>query len=423
MGERFTPGQLAAILGTIGHGITAQGPDGALVYANDAAARLCGLESSEELLGLTVPEVLERFEIIGEDGAPLPSERLPNRLALETGEAQEGVVGYRLKPSGEDRWSVLRSTPLLSPEGDVRPRGQRLPGRHGGAQCRGAHSLPRRGEHDPLRFARRRGDARRACARCSSRAWPTTASSISLSEDDASLRQVVISHREPDREQLLRELRHRYPPEANDSIRSPRSAERRAAPDPGRPRRRARRGGGGRGAPPAVRVARGALVHRRPAGDARQAARDDLARHGRVASALRHVRSRPRPRDRAPCGARDRQRTALQCRAGVVRAADTLLLSAPVGIGFWDRDLRFVRVNDALAEINRLDSGGARRPDPRRAAAAPRADGSSRSTASVLETGEPVVHTESTDDAGRADRRPAALALELLPGAHARAAA
>ena len=28
---------------------------------------------------------------------------------------------------------------------------------------------------------------------------------------------------------------------------------------------------------------------------------------------------------------------------------DTLLVSAPVGIGFWDRELRFVRVNDALA--------------------------------------------------------------------------
>ena len=33
---------------------------------------------------------------------------------------------------------------------------------------------------------------------------------------------------------------------------------------------------------------------------------------------------------------------------------DTLLVSAPVGIGFWDRELRFIRVNDALAAINGL---------------------------------------------------------------------
>ena len=43
-----TPEELASILRNVGDGITAQGPDGALVYANDAAARLCGLESAEQ---------------------------------------------------------------------------------------------------------------------------------------------------------------------------------------------------------------------------------------------------------------------------------------------------------------------------------------------------------------------------------------
>ena len=75
-----------------------------------------------------------------------------------------------------------------------------------------------------------------------------------------------------------------------------------------------------------------------------------------------------------------------------------MLRSAPVGIGFWDRDLRFVRVNDALAALNRLPPeehigktlaeviptlAPALEPLYRR----------------VLESGEPVVHTESTDDA------------------------
>src|ERR1700751_1940564 len=31
---------------------------------------------------------------------------------------------------------------------------------------------------------------------------------------------------------------------------------------------------------------------------------------------------------------------------------DALYRSAPVGLGFWDRDLRYVRVNEALAAIN-----------------------------------------------------------------------
>lgn len=77
-----TPDVLASILRNVGDGITAQGPDGRLVYANDAAARLCGLESADELIRLAPAEVLERFEIIGEDREPLPLEELPSRRAF-----------------------------------------------------------------------------------------------------------------------------------------------------------------------------------------------------------------------------------------------------------------------------------------------------------------------------------------------------
>ena len=31
---------------------------------------------------------------------------------------------------------------------------------------------------------------------------------------------------------------------------------------------------------------------------------------------------------------------------------DTLVATAPVGLGFWDRDFRYLRINDALAELN-----------------------------------------------------------------------
>jgi len=77
---------------------------------------------------------------------------------------------------------------------------------------------------------------------------------------------------------------------------------------------------------------------------------------------------------------------------------DTLLVSAPVGIGFWDRDLRFVRVNDALAALNRLS--------PEEHVGRPLAEVIPTLAPTleplyrrVLETGEPLVHTESTDDA------------------------
>ena len=77
---------------------------------------------------------------------------------------------------------------------------------------------------------------------------------------------------------------------------------------------------------------------------------------------------------------------------------NTLLVSAPVGIGFWDRDLRFVRVNDALATINGLspEEHVGRYLGDVVGELAPILVPLYRR---VLETGEPVVHTESTDDA------------------------
>ena len=212
----LAPEELASILRNVADGITAQGPDGKLVFANDAAARLCGLESSDELLQLSGPQLLRRFEIIGEDGAQMPVDRLPNRLAFTERSPQEGVLGYRILPSGDERWSVLRSTPLLNDAGEV---------------------------HLVINVFHDITDERSAEARIRFLAEASTLLSASLDyeatladlghllvpriadycivdtigEDEASLRQVVISHRDPEREELLRELRRRYPPEENEA--------------------------------------------------------------------------------------------------------------------------------------------------------------------------------------------------------------
>ena len=111
--------QLDVVLRNVADGITAQRADGSLAYANDAAARLLGLESGDEMLALTGAELLERVAIIGEDGAPPAPDELPNRRALTTKRAEEGTVAYRLLPDGEERWSFVRSTPILTADGEV----------------------------------------------------------------------------------------------------------------------------------------------------------------------------------------------------------------------------------------------------------------------------------------------------------------
>ena len=393
----LAPEELASILRNVADGITVQGAEGGLVFANDAAARLCGLESSEELLQLSGSELLDRFEIIGEDGELMPLERLPNRLAFAERAPQEGVLGYRILPSGDERWSILHSTPLLDDAGDV---------------------------HLVINVFHDITDERNAEARIRFLAEASTLLSASLDyeatladlgnllvpriadycivdtigEEEGSLRQVVISHRDPEREALLRELRRRYPPEENDA--HPVS-EVLATGDP-----------------ILIPDARGeALAHAAVDGE-------HLALY-QALDAMSYIVVPLQARGRLlgtislGTGGSGRRfgKSDLQLAHEIARRAalaidnarlfgaaqesyaqlNTLLVSAPVGIGFWDRDLRFVRVNDALAAVNRKtpEEHVGRTLEEVIPTLAPALLPLYRQ---VLESGEPLVHTESTDD-------------------------
>jgi PAS domain S-box-containing protein len=113
-----TPGQAESILRHVADAITVQAPDGTLLYANDAAVRALGFESEEELLAAPLSRLLSRFEVLAPDGSPLPVERLPGRLALG-GIESEQLVCYRLADTGEERWAVVRGTPVHDENGEV----------------------------------------------------------------------------------------------------------------------------------------------------------------------------------------------------------------------------------------------------------------------------------------------------------------
>jgi PAS domain S-box-containing protein len=107
--------QLEAIMQTVDEGIIVQSADG-VVYANDGAARIIGFESAAEFLAADRDEVIERFEMLDEAGRPLTAANLPGRRAL-AGEAVEMVIRYRVRATGVERWSVVRANPVTSPEG------------------------------------------------------------------------------------------------------------------------------------------------------------------------------------------------------------------------------------------------------------------------------------------------------------------
>jgi PAS domain S-box-containing protein len=111
--------QLEAILGGVADAVTAQAPDGRLLFANEAAVELLGFESREALLSAPLPEILQRFEILEEDGGPFPLERLPGRRAIAEGVGGDVVVRFRVRESGEEYWSAVKATPIRDPEGRV----------------------------------------------------------------------------------------------------------------------------------------------------------------------------------------------------------------------------------------------------------------------------------------------------------------
>jgi PAS domain S-box-containing protein len=393
----IAPDELASILRSVEDGITAQGPDGALVYANDAAARLCGLGSAEEMLSVTGAELLERFEIVGEDGELLPIEQLPNRRAFVEREPQRGVLGYRVLASGDEYWSVVRSTPVFGQDGELR------------LVINVFHDVTaERNAQARLRFL-----AEASTLLASSLDFEATLADVAhllvprladycivdALESDSTLRQMVISHRDPAREELLRELRRRYPPDTNEA--HPVSVVLRSA------------------APLLIEDARLDALER-AAVDAEHlslyhaleavsyivvplAARGRLLgtislgtgesgrRFGEADLELAHEIAR-----RAALAIDN----ALLFRAAQESYAqlNTLLVSAPVGIGFWDRDLVFVRVNDALAQLNHrpLEEHIGRTLAEVIPKLAPALEPLYRR---VIETGEPVVHEESTDEA------------------------
>jgi len=100
--------ELDFILAGVADGVTAQAPDGSLIYANDAAVETLGYGSVEELLAAPVTEIMNRFEVFDEEGKPFPLDHLPGRIALTGEKPDDQVMRFRVVATNEERWSVVR---------------------------------------------------------------------------------------------------------------------------------------------------------------------------------------------------------------------------------------------------------------------------------------------------------------------------
>ena len=120
LGERLVGDDLRAILEGVADSVTAQGPDGSLVYANEAAVRVLGFPSAEALLSAPLAQIMARWILLTPEGEPQSLAELPGRLAL-MGQEPEGVlVQFIDRESGERRWSRIKAKPVRDADGSVR---------------------------------------------------------------------------------------------------------------------------------------------------------------------------------------------------------------------------------------------------------------------------------------------------------------
>jgi PAS domain S-box-containing protein len=120
LGERLVGEDLRAILEGIADSVTAQGPDGGLVYANDAAVLVLGFPSAEALLSAPLTQIMARWELLTPSGDPLPTTDLPGRKALMGEEPEAVLVQFRERGGNETRWSRIKARPVLDADGSVR---------------------------------------------------------------------------------------------------------------------------------------------------------------------------------------------------------------------------------------------------------------------------------------------------------------
>lgn len=112
--------ELESILEGVADGVTAQDPTGRVVYANEAAARISGYPTAREMLQAPPQEFLRRFELLDESGGPFPVDQLPGRLSLRGKPSPETLLRFREVATGEERWSMVKASPVFDQEGRVR---------------------------------------------------------------------------------------------------------------------------------------------------------------------------------------------------------------------------------------------------------------------------------------------------------------
>ncbi|HEU5076633.1 MAG TPA: PAS domain-containing protein, partial [Polyangiaceae bacterium] len=115
---RALSNRLEIVLEGVADGITVQDRTGRVVFANSAAAKICGFSSGQELMDTPPAEVVARFQMLDVEGKPFTVENLPGRLAMAGKGPTSAVVHVRERASGRDWWVLIRASAVFDAAGE-----------------------------------------------------------------------------------------------------------------------------------------------------------------------------------------------------------------------------------------------------------------------------------------------------------------
>jgi len=111
--------RLAVTLDALGEAITIRGEGDRLMYANKAALERMGVGSVAELRKADPRALLDPYLITTEDGREIHIEDLPSARLLRGEDAEPLLMRTVHRASGEERWVLLKATPVPGPHGEV----------------------------------------------------------------------------------------------------------------------------------------------------------------------------------------------------------------------------------------------------------------------------------------------------------------
>jgi PAS domain S-box-containing protein len=108
--------RLEAILTNVAEAITVSDAEGKTIFANHAAAKLLAVDTPAELTSAAGGSIMSRFLVTDEHGRELGWADMPSRALFNGRRPEPLLVRNVVRESGEERWLIVRCSPLHDPE-------------------------------------------------------------------------------------------------------------------------------------------------------------------------------------------------------------------------------------------------------------------------------------------------------------------